>query len=63
VASQPLAELNARREGLTEGLGGIDLGAVTAALEREGVESFCDSYNQLLDCIESKLPVVVGGGQ
>ncbi len=34
---------------------GIDLDAVTAELEREGVQSFCDSYRQLLDCIESKL--------
>jgi transaldolase len=37
---------------------GIDLGSVTAELEREGVQSFCDSYHQLLDCIESKLGVV-----
>jgi transaldolase len=37
---------------------GINLGAVTAALEREGVRSFCDSYRQLLDCIEGKLAVV-----
>ena len=34
---------------------GIDLAAVTAELEREGVRSFCDSYHQLLDCIERKL--------
>ena len=34
---------------------GIDLGAVTAKLEREGVRSFCDSYRQLLDCIDRKL--------
>jgi transaldolase len=42
---------------------GIDLAAVTAELEREGVRSFCDSYRQLLECIESKLGVVgaVGG--
>jgi transaldolase len=33
---------------------GIDLGLVTADLEREGVRSFCDSYHQLLDCIEKK---------
>jgi hypothetical protein len=37
---------------------GIDLGAVTAELEREGVRSFCDSYHQLLDCIERKLTAV-----
>jgi transaldolase len=37
---------------------GIDLQALTAELEREGVQSFCDSYHQLLDCIEGKLGVV-----
>jgi transaldolase len=40
---------------------GIDLGAITADLEREGVRSFCDSYHQLLDCIEHKLTVVAAG--
>jgi transaldolase len=39
---------------------GIDLAAVSAELERDGVRSFCASYHQLLDCIESKLGVVVG---
>jgi transaldolase len=34
---------------------GIDLGAVTSELEREGVRSFCDSYRELLDCIETKV--------
>jgi transaldolase len=34
---------------------GIDLAAITSELEREGVRSFCDSYHQLLDCIERKL--------
>lgn len=34
---------------------GIDLATITAQLEREGVRSFCDSYHQLLDCIERKL--------
>jgi transaldolase len=37
---------------------GVDLAAVTAELEREGVKSFCDSYDELLACIEGKLPVV-----
>jgi hypothetical protein len=41
---------------------GIDLDAVTLALEREGVQSFCDSYHQLLDCIEGKLDVVAPAG-
>jgi transaldolase len=34
---------------------GIDLAAVTQALEREGVASFCASYRELLDCIERKI--------
>jgi transaldolase len=34
---------------------GVDLHAITAELEREGVAAFCDSYRQLLSCIESKL--------
>ena len=34
---------------------GLDLAAITAQLEREGVSSFCDSYHRLLDCIERKL--------
>jgi transaldolase len=38
---------------------GLDLDATTATLEREGVQSFCDSYHQLLGCIESKLAVLV----
>ena len=35
---------------------GIDLAAITAQLEREGVQSFCASYHELLDCIEARLP-------
>jgi transaldolase len=34
---------------------GIDLSAITRVLEREGVRSFCDSYDDLLDCIRTKL--------
>ena len=34
---------------------GVDLEAITRELEREGVSSFCDSYAELLGCIESKL--------
>jgi transaldolase len=33
---------------------GLDLGHITAELEREGVWSFCDSYRALLTCIETK---------
>jgi transaldolase len=34
---------------------GVDLAAITAGLEREGLQSFCDSYRELLACIESEL--------
>jgi transaldolase len=34
---------------------GLDLAAVTAELERDGVESFCASYGELLACIGSKV--------
>jgi transaldolase len=34
---------------------GIDMAAITAQLETEGVRSFCDSYHQLLGCIDRKL--------
>jgi transaldolase len=34
---------------------GVDLDAITAELEREGVRSFRDSYRELLDCIRARL--------
>jgi transaldolase len=34
---------------------GVDLPALAAQLEREGVRSFCDSYRELLACIEAKV--------
>jgi transaldolase len=34
---------------------GVDLETITRELEREGVKSFCDAYEQLLRCIGSKL--------
>ena len=43
----------ARREG-------IDLAAITAALEREGVQQFCDSYDALLACIGGKAGAGLG---
>jgi transaldolase len=33
---------------------GIDLAAITAQLEREGVQSFCASYHELIDRIKTK---------
>ncbi|MGH2746120.1 MAG: transaldolase family protein, partial [Thermoleophilaceae bacterium] len=40
---------------------GIELDAITAQLERDGVRSFCDSYHDLLHCIETKLQRMDGG--
>src|SRR5690606_37825462 len=37
---------------------GVDLPAIAAQLEREGVQAFCDSYAELLACIDSKLLAV-----
>jgi transaldolase len=37
------------------GRAGVDVDAITATLEREGVASFCDAYRTLLGCIEDKL--------
>lgn len=37
---------------------GVDLDGITAQLEREGVAAFCDSYDELLDCIERRLDAV-----
>ena len=45
----------AERPSATREDAGIDLAAITAELEREGVRSFCDSYRELLACIEAKL--------
>ena len=39
---------------------GVDLAAITAQLEREGVRAFCDSYRELLDCIEAKREPIAG---
>ena len=40
---------------LVAGVEGVDLKTITRELEHEGVQAFCDSYDQLLSCIESKL--------
>jgi transaldolase len=39
---------------------GASLDAITSDLETEGVQAFCDSYAQLLSCIESKLGALIG---
>jgi transaldolase len=41
---------------------GVDLAGVTAGLEREGLRSFCDSYGELLACIERELDAVRANG-
>jgi hypothetical protein len=41
---------------------GIDLDAIAVELEREGVQSFCYSYRQLLDCIERRRGALAGVG-
>jgi transaldolase len=38
---------------------GIDLAAITAQLEREGVQSFCASYHELIDRIKAKTDATV----
>jgi transaldolase len=42
---------------------GIDLAAVTGELEREGIRSFCDAYQELLACIETKVRSTLQAGQ
>ena len=37
---------------------GLDLAALTAELEHEGIEAFCASYREILDCLESKASLV-----
>ena len=56
VAPTLAADPDAAARTLTDAeAAGIDLASITSELEREGVQSFCDSYRQLLDCIETKL--------
>ncbi len=56
IGPPPDADTNRAEETLRGAeAAGIDLAALTAELEREGVHSFCDSYDQLIACIESKL--------
>ena len=49
VDAEEAAETLLRADGA-----GVDVAAITAALERDGVRSFCDSYHELLQCIETK---------
>jgi len=41
---------------------GVDLPAITAELEREGVQSFADSYAELVRCIEYKRAQITASG-
>jgi transaldolase len=56
-ATRVLSESTASAEEVLAGArdAGIDLAAVTAQLEREGVQSFCASYDELIDRIETRL--------
>ena len=56
-ATRVLSESTAAAEEVLAGArdAGIDLAAVTAQLEREGVQSFCASYDELIDRIETRL--------
>lgn len=38
---------------------GVDLETITRELEHEGVKAFCDSYHDLLGCIETKVQILV----
>ena len=50
------AETDAARDVLARAAAeGVDLASIGAELEREGVKAFCDSYAQILSCVESKL--------
>jgi transaldolase len=40
---------------------GVDLDAIAADLEREGVQAFCASYRELLTCIDGKLAALLPG--
>jgi transaldolase len=42
---------------------GIDLDAITGELERKGVDGFCASYRELLDCIETKVHSATPGDE
>jgi transaldolase len=54
-AAGALSESTAAAEGILRDAqeAGIDLAAVTAQLEREGVQSFCASYRELLDRVDT----------
>jgi transaldolase len=54
--TRALSESTAAPEGILRQAqdAGIDLAAITAQLEREGVQSFCASYHELIDRIKTK---------
>ena len=60
VDADPIAAQETRADARRAG---IDLGVLTAELEREGVQAFCDSYHQLLDCIAGKLASLTPAGR
>jgi transaldolase len=54
VAASP-RDLGAAGRALSATARAVDLDAITAELEREGVEAFGDSYRELLACIENRV--------
>jgi transaldolase len=55
VSAAPAADAAAEEILRATAEAGVDLDAITAELEREGVRAFCDSYRELLDSIASRL--------
>ena len=54
VSPREATQVRPRRPSAGQREQGIDLAAITARLERDGVRSFCDSYRDLLSCVERK---------
>jgi transaldolase len=62
-ATRTLAESPGAAEQILRDVGaaGIDVEAIAADLEREGVQAFCASYRELLTCIDGRLAALVPG--
>jgi len=62
-ATRTLAESPGAAEQVLRDVGaaGIDVEAIAADLEREGVQAFCASYRELLTCIDGRLAALVPG--
>ena len=49
-----MIRLDKAERAMSENGAGVDLARITDELEREGVQSFCDAYAQLLACIQER---------